>query len=143
MSANRQHPKTLARELALQFLYQSEIEKIFYFSEPHFVEFCRIMVVSGEMKKFVREIVSQVFLKKADIDATIETSARNWRLERMAATDRAVLRVAVSELVFGREPYKVIINEAVDLAKKYGTEHSGGFVNGLLDSIAKDRVASA
>lgn len=143
MKPGRQHPKTLARELTLQFLYQSELEKIFYFSEPHFADFCRIMVVSGETKKFVREIASLVFLKKPEIDATIEASARNWRLDRMAATDRAVLRVAVSELIFGREPYKVIINEAVDLAKKYGTEHSGGFVNGLLDSIAKERAASA
>lgn len=142
MNSSRQHPKSLAREYALQFLYQCEIEKLFYFSEPHFAEFCRVMVVSGDIKKLVREIATQVFLKKTDIDATIEGAARNWRLERMAATDRATLRVAVSELVFGREPYKVIINEAVDLAKKYGTEHSGGFVNGLLDSIAKERAAS-
>jgi N utilization substance protein B len=71
------------------------------------------------------------------LDALIVGHADNWRFERMAAIDRAILRLAIFELRAAETPPKVILNEAVDLAKKYSSEESGAFVNGILDGIHK------
>jgi N utilization substance protein B len=71
------------------------------------------------------------------LDALIVGHADNWRFERMAAIDRAILRLAIYELRAAETPPKVILNEAVDLAKKYSSEESGAFVNGILDGIHK------
>jgi N utilization substance protein B len=74
------------------------------------------------------------------IDECLTRHAANWELKRMAALDRNVLRLAVAELFFFTEiPFKVVIDEAVELAKIFGTDESGRFVNGILDSIHKDR----
>jgi len=71
------------------------------------------------------------------LDALIVGHADNWRFERMAAIDRAILRLAIFELRAAETPPKVILNEAVDLAKKYSSEESGAFVNGVLDGVRK------
>jgi N utilization substance protein B len=71
------------------------------------------------------------------LDALIVGHADNWRFERMAAIDRAILRLAIYELRAAETPPKVILNEAVDLAKKYSSEESGAFVNGVLDGVHK------
>ncbi len=71
------------------------------------------------------------------LDALIVGHADNWRFERMAAIDRAILRLAIYELRAAETPPKVILNEAVDLAKKYSSQESGGFVNGVLDGVHK------
>ncbi len=71
------------------------------------------------------------------LDALIVQHAKNWRLERMAIIDRAVLRLAIYELRVGETPHKVVINEAVDLAKKFSSEDAGSFVNGILDAVHK------
>jgi transcription antitermination protein NusB len=71
------------------------------------------------------------------LDALIVGHADNWRFERMAAIDRAILRLAIFELRAAETPPKVILNEAVDLAKKYSSEESGAFVNGVLDGVHK------
>lgn len=76
---------------------------------------------------------------KADVDATLERAAQHWKVERMASLDRDVLRLAVAELKFDPSvPVEVAINEAVELAKKYGTDESGRFVNGVLSAIAPE-----
>ena len=74
------------------------------------------------------------------LDEIITKHADNWKIERLAAIDRAVLRLAIHELRAGETPHKVVINEAVDLAKKFSSEDSGSFVNGVLDAFHKSRV---
>lgn len=133
------HSKSQARELALQFLYQCECEKLFYFSEPHFRDFVTYHQVSPKVARAMRDMVAASFAEYNQMGDAIEVAAKNWRLERMAATDRCVLRIAATELTTKAAPVKVVINEAIELAKKYGTENSGAFVNGVLDRMAIDR----
>jgi len=71
------------------------------------------------------------------LDEIIGKHCENWRFERLAAIDRAILRLAIHEMKAADTPAKVVLNEAVDLAKKYSSEESGGFVNGVLDSVHK------
>jgi N utilization substance protein B len=81
--------------------------------------------------------VRGVQLEKAVIDGLIQRTSTNWKLERMARVDRNILRLAVYELLRRPEvPVKVTLNEAVELGKKYGSEESSAFVNGILDRIA-------
>lgn len=133
------NPNTDAREAAVQFLYQCETEKLFYFSESHFSDFCNNFNLQGKIAALAEKMCRGVLDHLEQTDAAITAHSRNWKLTRMAATDRAVLRLAVFELFGSETPHKVIINEAIDLAKKYGTEHSGAFVNGILDAVAKSR----
>jgi len=76
------------------------------------------------------------------LDEIITKHADNWRIERLAAIDRAVLRLAIHELRTGETPHKVVLNEAVDLAKKFSSEDSGAFVNGVLDAFWKSEGKS-
>ncbi len=121
----------------MQFLYQSELEKIFYFSESHFAAFCENFNLPGKIGKLAEIKCRGVLDNLENVDAIIVEHSKNWKLTRMAATDRSVMRLATWELLEKAAPPKVILNEAIDLAKKYGTEQSGGFVNGILDAIAK------
>jgi N utilization substance protein B len=76
-----------------------------------------------------------------EIDTVIEASSQNWRLERMSCVDRNILRIGISEILNSSEiPTRVAINEAVELAKRYGTEESPSFVNGILDRVARDKL---
>jgi N utilization substance protein B len=86
---------------------------------------------------FARDLVSAATERAVEIDGLIATSSRNWRLERMSRVDRNILRLGATELVGFREvPVKVVINEAVELAKRFGTAESSAFVNGVLDRIS-------
>jgi N utilization substance protein B len=86
---------------------------------------------------FARELVAAATERAAELDQLITTSSRNWRLERMSRVDRNILRLGACELVAFRDvPVKVVINEAVELAKRFGTAESSAFVNGVLDRIA-------
>lgn len=86
---------------------------------------------------FARELVAAATERAAELDQLITASSRNWRLERMSRVDRNILRLGACELVAFREvPVKVVINEAVELAKRFGTAESSAFVNGVLDRIA-------
>ncbi len=91
----------------------------------------------------VREFANQLFVgsvgRLKDIDKAIQQHTRNWRLSRMAAVDRNILRLAVYELPSdSKTPATVVINEALEIAKKFSTHESAQFVNGVLDSIKKD-----
>lgn len=89
-------------------------------------------------REFAAELVTGVAEHRAEIDDIIQSVSRNWRLERMSRVDRSILRLATCELrhVSG-VPVKVVINEAVELAKRFGTAESPAFVNGILDRIAQ------
>lgn len=86
---------------------------------------------------FARELVAAAVERAPQIDELIASSSKNWRLERMSRVDRNILRLGATELVaFKDVPVKVVINEAVELAKRFGTAESSAFVNGVLDRIA-------
>jgi len=131
--------RTKAREYALQILYAIDITK----EDPvtcieRFWE--STDESSGDVKAFTGEIVAGVSDKRADIDQLISKYATNWQLDRMAVIDRNVLRLATYEILFREDiPPKVSINEAIDIAKKFGGNDSGKFVNGVLDKINKTK----
>lgn len=129
--------RTKAREYALQILYAIDITK----DEPkecakRFWEWNE--EPDAQVRAFADGLVLGVSAKKEGIDKMISAHATNWQLERMAVIDRNVLRVAVYELLYMDDiPPKVSINEAIDIAKKFGGNDSGKFVNGILDKINK------
>ncbi len=85
---------------------------------------------------YARRLVEGTMGNRSEVDAVIRRHAENWRLERMPAIDRNILRLAVYEMLHETNvPKVVIVNEAIELAKKFGSEHSGRFVNGLLDGV--------
>jgi transcription antitermination factor NusB len=131
--------RSLARELALKLLYVSDLSKpdqvAQQLSDVLEVESAPTAVaeLAGEIARGVRE-------SRASLDETIQDVAVNWQVSRMPVIDRAILRMGVYELLHMHEvPPKVTINEAVELAKKYSTEKSGAFVNGVLDKIYQTR----
>jgi N utilization substance protein B len=88
-------------------------------------------------RAFAKQLVAGVSAHREALDARISEHAKNWRLSRMAAVDRNVLRLAVYELVHGDTPASVILDEAVELARRFGDEPSPAFVNGVLDPVAR------
>jgi N utilization substance protein B len=128
--------RTKARERALQALYQIDVaaEDL----DEALARFWRSFEpVEREVQQAAEAMVRGVASHRREIDDAIEGASTNWRLDRMAKVDRNVLRLAVFELLHAPDvPVKVAINEAIELAKKYGSESSGAFVNGLLDRIA-------
>ena len=126
-----------AREHALQILYQLDIKR----EKPSasvLKNFWTEYKPDDEVKLFAEEIVKGTFKHLAKINQLIHRCAKNWSLDRMAVVDRNVLRMAVYEILYRLDiPTSVTINEAIEIAKKYGTDESGSFVNGILDSIAR------
>jgi len=97
---------------------------------------CSNFGASEDVKPFSEELVLGVCGHLRELDSLIGKASKNWRLERIAKVDRSILRLAVYELLYRDDiPPKVSINEAVDLGKKFGTEESGAFINGILDKI--------
>ena len=129
--------RTLSRETALKILYAWDIT-----SEPlkecH-EKFWKYTDAKNEnVKEFSDFLVFGVEENLERLDELIAKHATNWRLDRMATIDRNILRIAAFELLFSSEtPPKVTINEAIEMAKKYGDKDSGKFVNGILDNIKK------
>lgn len=98
----------------------------------------------GEARAFATVLVAELEQHRDAVDAIVSKTATNWPLRRMAATDRSVLRLAVVELLHHAEtPTRVALDEAIEIAKKYGSETSGAFVNGILDRIAHEARPSA
>ena len=128
-----------SREFALQVLYQLDITKqdatrAIAQSRDHFSP-------KGERDEFVERIVLGVLQHRQKIDRLIEQYSENWRLDRMNIVDRNILRMATFELLYCEEiPPKATLNEAIDLGKRYGSEDSGSFINGILDRIQNEAV---
>jgi N utilization substance protein B len=132
-----QHPHSVAREWAVQFLYQCEIEKLYFFSEAHLDRFIQDFEVPATLCEFMRSLVEGVFSNLSALNETIEGLSEHWNLSRMPIVDRCVLRMAAFEILYLDTPKRVVINEAIELVKKYSTEHSGSFVNGILDRLQR------
>ncbi|MEI6437586.1 MAG: transcription antitermination factor NusB [Candidatus Omnitrophota bacterium] len=134
--------RSVARECALKVLYQVELIKIAPARAlPSFWE--QEEEHPADVRAFAEDIVNNVRTRVEDLDRKISEYATNWQISRMAVIDRNVLRIGVYELLYAPGiPPKVAINEAVELAKKYGDTESSKFVNGILDKIHKQEVAS-
>jgi N utilization substance protein B len=89
-------------------------------------------------RAFALELAASVRAQVETVDAIVAAHARNWRIERMAAVDRNILRLATYELRFTDTPTAVVLNEAIDLARRFGGDTSPAFVNGILDAVARD-----
>jgi len=128
--------RTRARERALQALYQIDVAAAGI--DEALASFWRSFEpTEREVQVLAEQLVRGVAADRRQVDDVIEGVSTNWRLDRMAKVDRNVLRLAVHELVHRPDvPVKVAINEAIELGKKYGSESSGAFVNGVLDKIA-------
>lgn len=127
-----------SRELALQVLFQTEFAP--QISYGTFLEVFE-QKLDPQIISYADELVQGVQNFKTEIDAKIQASSAHWKVDRMATIDRNILRIAVFEMKFLKEPLKenIAINEAVEIAKKYGTTESASFVNGLLDQVGKAR----
>ena len=130
-----------AREAALQMLYQSEIgragvhDAIVTFWPAHDPE----GEVDDDLRAFANTLVEETVARIPEIDPLIAARAHNWRVERMAVIDRLVLRLAVAELLTQPgTPAKVVINEAIELARTFSGDDAVPFVNGILDAVRKD-----
>ena len=128
-----------AREVGLQILYhydetksspQEQIAEL----EKHFDHF----KVPAEVREFAAELVAGTVTHLTELDSLLEQQASNWRVARMALIDRSLLRMAAYEMTYMKEtPHSVVIDEAIELAKQFGTAETPAFVNGVLDGIRK------
>jgi len=123
--------RSRAREVALQVLYQDDLNPGANPAKAD--EFLRSRLAGDELAEFARSLVAGVRRNRGELDELLGRTADNWTLERMAATDRNVLRLGAFEILYTTTPGRVAINEAVELAKRFGTGHSAQFVNGILD----------
>jgi len=131
-----------SRELALQMLYQADlgqqpaedVRKTFWQERGE---------VDREVQGFAEDIFRVAQDRSSEIDRLIEDHAENWRMDRMAAVDRNLLRASVAELLgFPQTPRAVVINEAIEIARKFSAPESAQFINGVLDSIGKELEAA-
>lgn len=130
-----------ARENAIKILYQIEMsgyspeDCIKMFWESHTEE-------KDDIKNYSNYIVRGVISNLTDMDEKIQSLSENWRLERMHKVDKAILRLGAFELLFSQDvPYRVAIDEAIELAKKFGTDDSKAFINGILDKFFQKYVS--
>ncbi|HND84516.1 MAG TPA: transcription antitermination factor NusB [Pseudobdellovibrionaceae bacterium] len=125
-----------AREMALQILFQTEfapqitVQQLLSLYDQTF---------PSEAVRFCEQLVQGVMSHKQDIDAKIQASSIHWKIERMSSVDRNILRIAAYEICYADEKIKenILINEAIEIAKKFGNTESSGFINGVLDQIAR------
>jgi N utilization substance protein B len=128
--------RSQSREIALQILFQTE-----FASQIQYSEFLEVFeqTIDQPVLDYADMLISGVKANQEKIDSLLGSTSNNWSLKRMALVDRNILRLATYELKLMPEPLKpsIVINEAVELAKKYSTTESASFVNGILDQISK------
>lgn len=118
-----------AREIILKALFQRDFREVS----------CDELLASHEVDDYVRAVLAGIERHQDELDELICSHTRGWRLERLHSVDRNLLRLAIYELLYRPDvPPQVVIDEAVELAKKYGSEQSGRFVNGMLDGIWRE-----
>jgi N utilization substance protein B len=134
--------RTKARKRALDAIFAADIRKE---SPEELLAVTQDQVSDrqnqDEIFRYAKDLVVGVVENHEEIDDLIETYSEGWSLERMPNVDRAILRIAIWEILHSDTPSGVVVNEAVELAKEYSTEESGGFINGLLSRVAGTRKA--
>ena len=125
-----------AREVVIQILFQRDLNPESDIDIEH--DFLKSRLKSNSaLVGFAEGLLSGIENNQQSIDDSLKATAENWKLDRMAATDRSIMRLAAFEIMFGDTPGRVAINEAIELAKRYGTNNSAQFVNGVLDRLLK------
>lgn len=133
--------RSRAREIALQALYRIDLNPA---TTPEELEaFLRGRLGHPVLVSFARQLVEGVRDHRADLDSLLDSRADHWRVARMPATDRAILRLAAFELLHGDVPAVVAADEAIELAKRYGTDASARFVAGLVGRLVADLQAAS
>ncbi|MBW2558569.1 MAG: transcription antitermination factor NusB [Deltaproteobacteria bacterium] len=123
-----------AREIALQVLYQIDVSKIDV--DEAIALFRDNFGMPQELVEFSTQLIKSTLDHLEEIDALIKNCSEHWSLERMSTVDKNVLRMAVCEFLYCDDiPPKVTLNEAIDIAKNYGSDNSGSFINGILDAM--------
>jgi N utilization substance protein B len=125
--------RSRGREVALQVLYQDDLNPRHNPDDDQ--QFLRNRLSAPELIEFAAGLVAGVRRKREELDQVLAETADHWSLERMAATDRNVLRLGAFEILYSDTPRNVAINEAVELAKRFGSRQSAQFVNGILDRL--------
>lgn len=137
-----------SREIALQFLYQEDFtigadQQFGYDLEERFELFCNLFQVNKKARAYAVELLQGVSSNLSRLDQLISEAATNWRMTRIAPTDRNLLRIAVFEILEKNDvPPQVAINEAVEIAKRFAGDDSPKFINGVLDAIRGKLVQS-
>ena len=125
-----------SREFALQALFGIDITQ--QYDHETVEALCRMLDVPETSQAYFYELVKGVWVYYEGIDQSIAETSSNWKLSRMSPVDRNIIRIAVYEMLYKDDiPHKVAINEAIEIGKKFGTEKSGHFINGILDSLYK------
>lgn len=125
--------RSRAREVALQALFQEDLNP--RDSRDQIAPFLQSRLKNETLREFASSLVLGVLRNRAELDALLESKADNWSLARMAATDRNVLRLGAYEIRYADTPDRVAIDEALELAKRFGSAQSSQFVNGILDKL--------
>ncbi len=131
--------RSAIRELAFKLIYSQEIQK-----DEDIDEQIELYLESNEITnenaiEYIKDVVKGIKENKEEIEKKIEKNLKaDWKLERISKVDLSLLKLAIYEIKYKEIPYKIIINEAVELSKKYGEEQSKNFVNGMLASIVKE-----
>ncbi|MCC7084126.1 MAG: transcription antitermination factor NusB [Pirellulales bacterium] len=134
--------RSKAREVVLQVLYQDDMNPgVEPIDRDRFLR--SRLREDEELVEFARSLIDGVRRNRAELDTLLIKTAENWSLERMAATDRNLLRLGAYEILYTQTPGAVVINEAVELAKRFGTGHSAQFVNGILDKFLEGHEKQA
>lgn len=134
--------RRLARQYALQSLYLADAGKWDFDSVAPYTDEEEFEAHLGpDNFSFFKDILKGTILHSVEIDKIISSFAKNWSIDRMGSVDRAILRMATYELIFSPDdtPFAAVIDEAVELSKKFSTDKSGSFINGLLDQIRKEK----
>ncbi len=129
-----------SRELALRVLYQLETNS----ANPQIAleNYCSIFPYKQEIVSYAEQILLGVRANRVAIDGYIQEACDHWKINRIAFVDKNILRIGIYEMLFSEDvPPKVAIDESIELAKKYGNEDSGNFINGVLDRVFKDYYA--
>jgi N utilization substance protein B len=123
--------RSRAREVALQILFEDDVNPRANLEETR--QFLKARLSSPELEEFCLSLIQGVRRNQQELDALLTQTADNWSVARMAATDRNILRLGAFEILYTETPDRAAINEAVELAKRYGSAQSAQFVNGILD----------
>jgi N utilization substance protein B len=134
--------RSKARKRAIDAIYAADLRKV---SPETLLAETQLQVSDrqnqDEIFSYARDIVTGVIEHHSEIDDLLETYSEGWSIERMPNVDRAILRVGIWEILYSDTPNGVVVNEAVEVAKDYSTEESGGFINGLLSRVAGTQKA--
>lgn len=135
-------PRSAARAVALQALYQFDLRGEDF--APELQTFLRDWAADSEVRAYAVLLIEGCRLALDEINDAVSAAAENWDLSRMAAVDRAILRIGAYELLYGQDvPPRVAVDEAIRLAKRFSTDDSGRFINGVLDKIMADAAPGA